>query len=144
MTLPRARVQLRHALFWTDGDRANTWFPDGLECSNWVPRGPGGEVLPDFAAEAAACDLDPDRYLVQHELLHSLVPEILFDRPGYVVRMMARQKPADLAASYAEERMFGYVARLIARPLTFPCPDQAWHLVVDCVRDLRIGWGWWD
>ena len=126
------RIALKHAVFEVRNGAAWTRFEDGAECANWIPDD-GGQ----FAAIARDVGFtDPQTYLVQHELLHSLVPEVLFDRPGYVVWMMAHGKKANLAASMAEERLIHYIA--LAACGRNPIIDPQWSEIISRLRDLDL------
>ena len=142
MNLPFAEIDLKFCRFATVEGRAWTRFEDGTACANWIPRDAAGAVDQSFADVARSCGFEtPEPYLVQHELLHSLVPEMLFDRPGYVVRMMAAGRRCDIAAAKAEELLIHLVSLLIADPAT-PCPDPRWHDIAERVLDLRRSWAW--
>ena len=125
-------LTLKHCTFEVRDGAAWTRFEDGAECANWVPDDGG-----HFAAIAREVGFsDPQVYLVQHELLHSLVPQVLFDRPGYVVWMMAHGKKANLAASMAEERLIHYVA--LAACGRVPVIDPQWNEIIDRLRGLGL------
>lgn len=126
------RITLRHATFEVRDGAAWTRFADGTECANWIPEDDG-----HFSAIAREVGFsDPQVYLVQHELLHSLMPEVLFDRPGYVVWMMAHGKKANLAASMAEERLIHLIA--LAACGRIPVVDPQWHVVIKRLAALDL------
>jgi hypothetical protein len=126
------KVNLKHAVFEVRDGAAWTRFEDGAECANWIPKDGG-----HFATIAREVGFnDPQTYLVQHELLHSLVPEVLFDRPGYVVWMMAHGKKANLAASMAEERLIHYIA--LAACGRCPIIDPQWGEIISRLNDLSL------
>ena len=121
-------IRLKFCEFSVRDGAAWTTFEDGTSCANWVPDDNG-----EFAAIGRECGFaDPQIYLVQHELLHSLVPEVLFDRPGYVVWMMAHGKKANLAASMAEERLIHLIA--LAACGRIPIVDPQWSEVINRLR----------
>lgn len=126
------RLVLKHAVFEVRDGACWTRFGDDTECANWIPEDGG-----HFAAIAREVGFtDPQVYLVQHELLHSLMPEVLFDRPGYVVWMMAHGKNANLAASMAEERLIHLIA--LAACGRIPVVDPQWGEVIDRLRTLDL------
>lgn len=126
------RLALKHAAFEVRDGACWTRFADGAECANWIPEDGG-----HFAAIAREVGFaDPQVYLVQHELLHSLMPEVLFDRPGYVVWMMAHGKTANLAASMAEERLIHLIA--LAACGRIPVVDPQWVEVIDRLHALDL------
>lgn len=107
-----------------------TRFPDGTECSNW-PLWNSPEYL-DIVKQCGFTD--PLRYCHEHELLHSMLPEMLFNERGYVVWMAAHQRTMNVAAAKAEERLIWYVQRALRDS---DHPSFILQLPIDL---LPVGW----
>lgn len=121
-------VRLKYATILDKCDHILTTFEDGASSANWLPQDDG-----NFVRIARDCGfLDPYRYLAAHEVVHSLAPEVMFDRPGYVVWMAAHGRKANLAAAMMEERMFYYIQRAACDAI--PCIDPQWHEVIERLR----------
>lgn len=115
-------------------DRVETVFPDGSSTSNWPP---GDQA---FADVAQACGFGPGQlmdYVWEHELCHTLVPQVLFGTHGYVATMSAQGRRMSLAAARAEERLVWYAQRIAsyAYDMTWSFDEQfapvvrfLWHL----------------
>jgi len=101
-----------------------TTFPDGSTSANWPPLDDASYVR--VARECGFTDLM--RYCLAHEVCHAVVPEMLFDRPSYVVLMAAQNRKQNLAAAMAEERLCYYVQRAACGAL--PVADPQWDDVI--------------
>ena len=127
------RVALRFCKVETHPD-GSVWttFEDGASSANWIPQDDG-----TFARIAARCGFtDPQTYLTAHEVVHSLAPEVMFDRPGYVVWMAAHQKKASLAAAMMEERVFYLIQRAACGAI--PSVDPQWDEVIARLREFCL------
>lgn len=126
------RVRLKFCTVEHLADHILTTFDDGATSANWPHLDD-----PSYVAVAQQCGFDDlMAYTWEHELIHSMMPEMLFDRPGYTVWMAAHQKSANLAAAMAEERLIYLIQRFIADP-SFPCPDPQWVPIRDRIVALR-------
>lgn len=127
-------IRLKYCTVERFPDFVLTTFDNGATSANWpYPDDPF------YVAVARECEFDDlMAYTWEHELLHSMMPEMLFDRPGYTVWMAAHRKSANLAAAMAEERLIYLIQRFIADP-SFPCPDPQWVQIRDRIISLRDG-----
>lgn len=109
-----------------------TTFPDGTVSANYPPSDDG-----QFHALGLMCGFtDPLRYVLAHEVTHSLVAEVMFDRPSYVVHMAAQGRKCSIAAAKAEERLCWYAARAACGQMQIDDP-QVWE-VVGRLRELGL------
>lgn len=125
------KVELKYCTVEHKGDHVLTTFPDGTSSANW-PH-PDDQSYIDVAKSCGFDDLM--EYCWEHELLHSIMPEVLFDRPGYVVWMQAHQKPCNLAGAKAEERLIYYIQKWLIATLDEPF-DPQWNDVVRRMNEV--------
>ena len=101
-----------------------TIFPEGIVSANYPPNDDG-----QFHALALMCGFtSPMRYCLAHEVTHSLVAEVMFDRPSYVVHMASQNRKCSIAAAKAEERLCWYVQRAACGQMQIDDP-QIWDVV---------------
>jgi len=111
-------IDVRDGAIWST-------FPDGSTSANW-PH-PDDASYVQVALECGFTDLM--RYCLAHEVCHAAVPEMLFDRPSYVVSMAAQNRKQNLAAAMAEERLCYYVQRAACGVLQVA--DPQWHDAIE-------------
>ncbi len=110
-------------------------FPDGSTSANWLPDDDGA-----FAAIARSCGFaDPFRYLLAHEVCHALVPEMMFGRPSYVVRMAAQNRKADIGAAMMEEREIYRVQRAACGMRSM---EPEWGPIIERLQELGLIGDW--
>ena len=122
------RIALPGCVVETKDGHVLTTFDDGASSTNW-PH-PDDASYVDVARQCGFVDLM--RYCEAHEACHSLVPQMLFGRQGYVIWMAAHQRKANLAAAMMEERMFFLIQRAAAEAI--PIVDPQWGEVIAVLR----------
>lgn len=82
---PTLALDLRYARYeiWAERKTVATVFPDGHACFGTREDNPQNRR--EAEAQGYSGPLAVWRSLVEHELLHSLVAEIIFDRPSVVM-----------------------------------------------------------
>lgn len=96
-------LDLRFARYeiWPGERIVCTTFPDGKACCG--TRAETLENIREAEAQGYTGPLAVWRSLVEHELLHSLVAEIIFNRPSQVLRTEAGGEFAPLWSRFEEE-----------------------------------------
>jgi hypothetical protein len=118
-------IDVRDGAIWST-------FPDGSTSTNW-PH-PDDASYVQVARECGFTDIM--RYCLAHEVCHAAVPEMLFDRPSYVVSMAAQNRKQNLAAAMAEERLVWLLQR--AATGAIPVVDVQWFAVIDRLKQLDL------